>query len=37
MNEMIIIRALANGLWEIQVVVAKSKTGLIKRGKVCKI
>jgi hypothetical protein len=37
MKEQIVIRALANGLWEIQVLVKQSKNKLIKRGKVCKI
>jgi len=37
MSEMIVIKALPNGFWEIQVVMRKSKTELIERGKVCKI
>jgi len=37
MKEMIVIRALENGLWEIQVRIRKSKNELIERGKVCKI
>jgi len=34
---MIVIRALENGFWEIQVLIKKSKNELIERGKVCKI
>jgi hypothetical protein len=37
MREMIVIRMLANGFWEIQVVTRKSKNEFIERGKVCKI
>jgi len=37
MKEMIVIRALENGLWEIQVLVRKNKNELIERGKICKI
>jgi len=37
MNEMIVIRALENGFWEIQVVTRKRKNEFIERGKVCKI
>ena len=37
MKEMIVIKALENGFWEIQVVAKNSKTELIERGKVCKI
>ena len=37
MKEQIVIRALENGLWEIQVLVRKSNKELIERGKVCKI
>ena len=37
MEEMIVIRVLGNGFWEIQVVMRKSRTELIERGKVCKI
>jgi hypothetical protein len=37
MKEMIVIKALAGGFWEIQVVMKKSKNELIERGKVCKI
>ena len=37
MDEMIVIKALPNGFWEIQVVMKKSRTELIERGKVCKI
>lgn len=37
MKEMIVIRMLENGFWEIQVVLRKSRTELIERGKVCKI
>ena len=37
MKEMIIIRMLENGFWEIRVVMRKSRTELIERGKVCKI
>jgi len=36
MKEMIVIRALANGLWEIQVITRKG-TELIERGKRCRI
>jgi hypothetical protein len=36
MKEMIIIKALENGLWEIEVVMKKNNE-LIERGKVCKI
>ncbi len=35
MKEMIVIRALDNGLWEIQVRIKRSKDELIERGKVC--
>ena len=37
MREMIVIRVLANGFWEIQVITKKSKNEFIERGKVCKI
>jgi len=37
MKDMIVIRMLENGLWEIQVVMRKSKTELIERGRICKI
>jgi hypothetical protein len=37
MREMIVIRRLENGIWSIQVLVKKTKTELIERGKVCKI
>jgi hypothetical protein len=37
MKEMIVIKALAGGYWEIQVVLEKSKNELIERGKICKI
>jgi len=37
MKEMIVIRALENGLWEIQVLVRKGKDEFIERGKICKI
>jgi len=37
MTEMIVIRALENGFWEIQVRIKKSKTEFIERGKICKI
>jgi hypothetical protein len=37
MKEMIVIQALANGLWRIHVVVKKSNNKLIQRRKVCKI
>jgi hypothetical protein len=37
MKEMIVIRALENGLWEIQVLVRVNKNEFIERGKVCKI
>ena len=36
MKEMIVIRALANGQWEIQVLI-KSHNEFIERGKVCNI
>jgi len=37
MKEMIMIRMLENGLWEIQVRVRKGKSELIERGTICKI
>jgi len=37
MREMIVIKALPNGFWEIQVVTKKSQNEFIERGKVCKI
>jgi len=37
MNEMIVIEALENGVWEIQVVVRQSKDRMIKRGIRCRI
>ena len=37
MHEMIVIKALPNGFWSIQVVTKKSKNEFIERGKVCKI
>jgi hypothetical protein len=37
MKEMIVIQALANGLWSIQVVVKKSNSKIIQRRKTCKI
>jgi hypothetical protein len=37
MKEQIVIRALANGQWEIQVLIRKSNNELIERGKVCNI
>jgi len=37
MKEQIVIRALANGQWEIQVLLKKNKSTLIKRGKVCNV
>ena len=37
MKELIVIRSLANGLWEIQVIVRKSRDSMIERGKRCKI
>ena len=37
MKEQIVIRALANGLWEIQVLVKTSNQELIERGRVCQI
>jgi len=37
MKEMIVIRALENGIWEIQVLVKKSKDEIIERGKRCRI
>lgn len=37
MKDMIEIRALDNGQWEIKVLVNKSTHELIKRSKVCKI
>ncbi len=37
MNEMIVIKALGNGFWQIQVLVRKTQNELIERGKVCKI
>jgi hypothetical protein len=37
MKEEIVIRALENGLWHIQVRVREGRNELIERGKVCKI
>jgi hypothetical protein len=37
MKDMIVIRALENGQWEIKVLVNKSANELIERSKVCKI
>ena len=37
MSEMIVIKALPNGFWSIQVVTKKSKREFIERGKICKI
>jgi len=37
MKEMIVIEALPNGFWSIQVVTKKNKKEFIERGKVCKI
>jgi hypothetical protein len=37
MKEMIVIRALDNGQWEVKVLVRKSKTEFIERGKICKV
>ena len=37
MKEMIVIRALANGFWEIQVLLRKTNTELIERRKVCHV
>ena len=37
MKEMIVIRALESGLWEIEVLVRKNRAELIKRGKRCRI
>jgi len=37
MKEMIVIRALKNGLWQIRVVVRKNKKQLIERRKKCKV
>ena len=37
MKEMIVIRALENGLWEIQVITRKSRNEMIERGKRCRI
>ena len=37
MKEMIVIKALPGGFWEIQVRMKKGKNEFIERGKVCKI
>jgi hypothetical protein len=37
MKEMIVIRALANGRWEILVRMKKNKNQLIERGTICQI
>ncbi len=37
MKEVIVIKALENGLWEIQVILQKGNNKLIKRGTICKI
>lgn len=37
MKEMIVIRALKNGLWEIHVLLRKNRSELIERGKVCRV
>jgi hypothetical protein len=37
MKEMIVIRALANGFWEIQVLLRKSRNELIERRKLCHV
>jgi hypothetical protein len=37
MKEMILIRALDNGLWEIQVITRKSCNEMTQRGKRCVI
>jgi hypothetical protein len=34
---MIVIRALENGMWVIDVTVRKSRTQFIRRGKVCRV
>jgi hypothetical protein len=37
MEEMIVIRALENGVWEIQVVTRKNSREMTERGKRCKV
>jgi hypothetical protein len=37
MKEMIVIRSLENGLWEIQVILRKGPGEMIERGKRCRI
>ncbi len=37
MKEIIVIRALENGMWAVQVRTRKGRHELIERGKVCKI
>ena len=37
MKEMIVIRALESGLWEIKVVTRKSQNEMTERGKRCRI
>ncbi len=37
MKEMIVIRALANGFWEIRVLLRKTRKKLIERRKLCHI
>ncbi len=37
MKEMIVIRALANGFWEIQVLIRKTRKELIERRKLCHV
>lgn len=37
MKEMIVVRALGDGLWEIQVLLRKDPHTLIERGKRCRV
>jgi hypothetical protein len=37
MKEMIVIRSLCPGVWEIQVILRKGRETLIERGKRCRI
>jgi hypothetical protein len=37
MKEMIVIRSLENGVWQIQVILRKNRDEMIERGKRCRV